>query len=139
MNKNLVRKIWVANIHSLQFKFLKSFAKIQTLNTGTSELKSSEVSNITFAFPHLFFIKILWNKLPPWVTLKSTPHRCSLKWVILTWRMQNLEFINLKYITYTQPIALLLRKVSDLPKYPFNIYLYWCNELGTKQLGFSRN
>ena len=45
-------------------------------------------------------------------TLESTMFdetiRCTSKWFILTWKMQNLEVVNFMCVTYTQPIPLSL-------------------------------
>ena len=46
-------------------------------------------------------------------TLESTDIdktiKCTSRWFILVQRMQNLEFVNLKCVTYTQPIWVSLR------------------------------
>ena len=39
--------------------------------------------------------------------------RCALKWFILTRRTQNLEFVNLKCVTYTQHIPLPLNSLDS--------------------------
>ena len=38
--------------------------------------------------------------------------RCASKWFILTQQVQNLELVNLKCVTYTQPIPLSLTKLN---------------------------
>ena len=51
-------------------------------------------------------------------TLESThidkTIKCASRWFILAQRMQNLEFVNLKCVTYTQPIWARLWEI--LPK-----------------------
>ena len=61
--------------------------------------------------------------------------RHALKWFIRTQGMQNLEFVNLKCVTYTQPIPLLLIWVSK------NLYLFlWVKGLdsGSKAMHASQ-
>ena len=76
-----------------------------------SKEKMFKIFNKTFAILPFSHHKTL-TKLPSWVLwrlpLLMKPSRCTSQWFILTQRMQNLEFVNLKCFTYTQPIPLSL-------------------------------
>ena len=56
-------------------------------------------------------------------TLESTsPNelvRCSLKWFIFNIKTQNLEFVNLKRVTYAQPIPEALSPFGNKPSFVF--------------------
>ena len=74
-----------------------------TVHQNSFRRKLSKISNITFAilpFSH----KNTLTKLPSCVLwslifLDETV-KCASKWFILTQRTQNLEFVNLKCVTY---------------------------------------
>ena len=57
--------------------------------------------------------------------------RCASKWFILTQRTQNLEFFNLKCITYAQPIplSLIVGSLKDNPQQSYGT----SNDVFTKQ------
>ena len=86
-------------------KNLKSLAKTRT----HTEEKTSKISNIEFRHFTFFLITIL-------STLESTSLDetiwCASKWFILTQITQNLEPVNLKCVTYAQPIPLPLHTES---------------------------
>ena len=62
--------------------------------------------------------EITVTKLPSWVLcsllLLTKTIRCASKWFILTQRPQNLEFVNLKCVTYTQLIQLSLQAYAQI-------------------------
>ena len=92
---------------------------------GTSELipKKTRLKFLTLHSPFCFFlIKILKTNLPFLSTLESISLdetiRCASKWFTLTQRNQNLEFVDLKCVTYTQLIPLsLIRFQFEMQKY----------------------
>ena len=104
------------------FKIQSHLQKRRNFNTGISKLipkktKSSKISNTTSAILLFFFHKKYFNLIVILSTLESTSLnktiKCALKWFILTQRMRNLEFVNLKCVTYAQPIPLPLRSTRS--------------------------
>ena len=97
---------------------------------STSELNHTEEKCLKFLTLHLpfclFLIKILQLNCHPEyfksTSLDETIRRAS-KWFILTQRMQNQEFVNLKRVTYAQLIHLALnadRKPGSQPSSLFD-------------------
>ena len=72
------------------------------------------LKNVVFFRPHLniFPSDMGANYIAILCTLESTSleetNRCASKWFILTQKTQNLEFVNLKCVSYAQLIPLAL-------------------------------
>ena len=81
----------------------KSLAKMRTLNAGTLELNLTKLPSL-----------VLWSQL---LLMKPLMH---FEMVILTQRTQNLEFVNLKCVTYAQPIRLPSRNLPKNQQSPSN-------------------
>ena len=129
-------KIWVrmftTKIYLLRFK-IQSHLQIRGLCRYVRphpEEKPSKTSNITFAILHFSHQNTL-TKSPSWVfwsLLFYETIRCASKFFILTQRKQMLEFVNLKWVTYTQSIRLSSLFASEvIAAYSDNwITLYCC-------------
>ena len=109
----MVSKILVGmsatNIHLLFFKNSKSPVKTWNLNAGISEpiQKKTRLRFLTLHSPFcLFLIKILLLNYHPECTSCDKTIRCALTWVVLTQTTLNLEFVDLKCVTYTQVVPL---------------------------------
>ena len=81
------------------------------LRTHTEE-KLSKTSNITFAILSSYQKKKTLNRMPVLSTFESITLdetiRSASKWLIWTWKTQNLELLNLRCVTYAQPIPVSL-------------------------------
>ena len=104
MKVKRVSKIW--------FRMLTteySYFECRCIRTHTEE-KPSKIYNITFA------ILTFYQKKKSWMIILSTMEsiyldesiKCASRWFILAQRTQNLEFVSLKCVTYTQPIRVSL-------------------------------
>ena len=103
------------NIHLLQFKIQSHLENMnfecRYIRIHTEE-KASEISNITFAtlpFPILNTAIASWIL---WSLLLLIKHQMRLLMVTSNIERQNLEFVNLKWVTYAQPIPLPLSHQS---------------------------
>ena len=108
-------------IHLLQFKIL-SHLKKGTLNASTQEHIPKKKHQISLTL-HLFAILCFSHqyalvKLPSWTQLESTSLDETINYAsrcfILAQRRQNLEFVNLKCITYTTHLDALKKVLKTL-------------------------
>ena len=128
----MVSKIWVGisttNIHSLQFKIQSQLQK-RVLCMPIHQNLIPKKNRLKFSTLHspfcLFLIRILkLNCRPEYFGFYFSwwNPRIRFQLFILTWRTQNLQFVNLKCDTYAQPIPLPWkalchrRKCQILPK-----------------------
>ena len=111
------------NIHLLQFKIqghLQKRGLWMPMYQNSSRRKKSQICAISVAIL-LFFLSKFFNWLVILSSLESTlcdkTIKCVSNWFILAQITQNIEFINLKHVSYTQRIWVSLNSSTK----------WWCH------------
>ena len=95
---------------NLKFKATRKNGNFQccSIRNHSKEEKKKRRQFLTSHLASRIFASIFWYLLATLSALESTfldeTSRYASRWFILAQRTQNLEFVNHKYVTYTQPI-----------------------------------